>query len=95
MGVDEHLQVFGRSYRRPLGDRCAQFGQHFAHPQLVLCRDQRVGYGMHGNRFGGHGPQHFLRHVFVIEGDDVDFAGELQHRFNVFVVTHRGRGQPR
>jgi hypothetical protein len=62
-----------------------------AHRELVLRELERIGAGVHADAVGHQRPQHVLRNVLVIEGDDVDVAGERPHRVEVAVVAGGGR----
>ena len=56
---------------------------------------QGVGPGPHGDPGVDERVQHVLRHVLVVEGDDVDLAGEGEHGLGVGVVADAVGGERR
>jgi hypothetical protein len=48
---------------------------------------------MHRDPLADEGRQHVLGHVLVVEGDDIDIAGEGEHGVSVAVIADRGRRQ--
>ena len=92
---DEVVELVGRLDPRPVGHGQAELGEPLAHEQLVLREAQRVGPGMHGHARVDERAQHVLRHVLVVEGDDVDVAGEREHRVGVRVVADAVGGERR
>ena len=94
VGVEEGAERGRIGHLVPLRHRRAELGEAATHVQLVLCDRERFGTRMHSHPGIGECGQHVLRHVLVVEGDDVDLAREGEHRRGVGVVAHRGRGDP-
>ena len=91
VGVEEALQLGGVGDGRPFRLRHTELGQARSHRELVLRELERVGTGVHADAVGHQRPQHVLRDVFVVEGDDVDVASECADGVEVAVVADGGR----
>ena len=90
MGVEEVLKLVRPGDGRPLGLRHPELLETRAHHELVLREPQRTGAGPDGDSGIDEGGEHVLRHVLVVEGDDVDVAREGEDGVGVAVVPDGG-----
>lgn len=93
VGVEEGLQLLLGGDRSPVGLGHSEVRQARAHDQLVLGELEGVGARVHGHAIGDEGAQDVLRHVLVVEGDDVDVGDEGAHGLEIVIIADGGRGE--
>ena len=93
VGIEEELELVRRGHGRPVGLRHPELLQTRAHDELVLREAQRVRPRVHRDARVDEGDEHRLRHVLVVEGDDVHLPRERQHRGEVAVIAHGRCGE--
>lgn len=71
----------------PVGHRQAEFGEAFAHEELVLSDREGIRAGVDLHARVDERPEDVLRHVLVVEGDDVDGLRECEDRVGVAIVA--------